>query len=114
MAADRTPGFETLKREHAFKHPDSTSYTAPILHELVAPHIESFNSLFDDSGLALGDGKGEGLLSLALKDIGSRVLFDGAGKVGESSGQAGWGNKLECEQIWQNRIFDPLNNTVIS
>jgi DNA-directed RNA polymerase I subunit RPA2 len=104
MAADATRGFETLRREHSFKTPSANSSTAPILHELVAPHIESFNSLFDDSGLPDGDGTGEGLLSLALKDIGSRVVFDGAGKVGESSGQAGWGNKLECEHHQHNRI----------
>jgi DNA-directed RNA polymerase I subunit RPA2 len=62
-----------------FKHPSALAGSAfPILNEFVAPHIESFNALFDDSGLPFGDGDGLGLLSLAIKDIGERVVFDGA------------------------------------
>ena len=63
-------GFSTLEREKRFRNPPKDGASVPILNEFVAPHIESFNALFDDSGLPAGDGDGKGLLSLALKDIG--------------------------------------------
>ncbi|KAJ1308566.1 hypothetical protein OPQ81_004265 [Rhizoctonia solani] len=94
VASTSTSGFDTLRREDAFRHPSKTSNEVPILQELVAPHIESFNALFDDSHLTLEDGDGKGLLSLGIKNIGSKVVFDGAGTIGESSGAAGWGNRL--------------------
>lgn len=85
----RVPTFNTLAREEAFKNPPQNGSTHQILNEFVTPHIESFNSLFDDSGLPSGDGDGRGLLSLGLKDIGERVAFDGRGSGGES-----WGNRM--------------------
>jgi hypothetical protein len=72
--------FSTLARESAFRHPPTDGSAFPILNEFIAPHIESFNALFDDSGLPFGDGDGRGLLSLAIKDIGERVVFDGVGQ----------------------------------
>lgn len=87
-------GFDTLRREDAFRNPSKTGNEVPILQELVAPHIESFNALFDDSSLTLEEGDGKGLLSLGIRDIGSKVVFDGAGAIGEPSGSAGWGNRL--------------------
>lgn len=86
--------YHTLAREGQFRNPSIKGSDIPILNEFVAPHIESFNALFDDSGLPQGDGDGRGLLSLAIEDIGKRVVFDGKGQVGTSSGQGGWGNKL--------------------
>jgi len=71
--------FETLKREKNFLQPPSKGHINPILDQLAAPHIESFNSLFDDSGLERGDTDGKGLLSLGLRDIGQKVVFSGAG-----------------------------------
>lgn len=88
------PTFNTLIREKNFKHPPNDGHAVPILNEFVTPHLESFNALFDDSGLPQGDGDGRGLLSLGLADIGERVVFDGKGQMGEESGQAGWGNRL--------------------
>jgi DNA-directed RNA polymerase I subunit RPA2 len=64
--------FNTLYREWSFRHPTEEGSTVPILDELVAPHIESFNALFDDGG-----GDGSGLLNLAIKGIGEKVVFDG-------------------------------------
>lgn len=99
--SDRTPirkvknTFKTLEREEAFRNPTKSGSTVPILNEFVIPHIESFNALFDDSGLDTGDGDGRGLLSLGLDDIGERVVFDGNGQVGSESGQTGWGNRLK-------------------
>lgn len=92
--APRQPTFDTLKREANFKNPPTNGHTVPILHEFVTPHLESFNALFDDSGLPKGDGDGRGLLSLGVQDIGERVVFDGKGDVGAESGQRGWGNRL--------------------
>jgi DNA-directed RNA polymerase I subunit RPA2 len=81
--------FETLERERFFRHPPQNGASVPILNEFVIPHLESFNALFDDSGLPLGDGDGKGLLSLALKDIGERVVFSGTDMSDEGSGEKG-------------------------
>ncbi|KAJ7886716.1 hypothetical protein B0H13DRAFT_2342723 [Mycena leptocephala] len=89
----REPTFNTLAREESFRNPPKNGSTYSILNEFVAPHIESFNALFDDSGLPSGDGDGRGLISLALEDIGERVVFDGDGKVDNR----GWGNRM---RIW--------------
>ncbi|KAJ7639384.1 DNA-directed RNA polymerase I polypeptide 2 [Roridomyces roridus] len=74
-------------------NPPENGSTYNILNEFVAPHIESFNALFDDSGLPSGDGDGRGLLSLGVEDIGERVVFDGNGKPDDG----GWGNRM---RIW--------------
>jgi DNA-directed RNA polymerase I subunit RPA2 len=89
----RKPTFNTLAREEAFRSPPKDGSTYSILNEFVAPHIESFNALFDDSGLPSGDGDGRGLISLGLEDIGERVVFDGDGKVDNR----GWGNRMRSE-----------------
>ncbi len=89
-------GFDTLKREESFRNPSKDGLNVPILNELVSPHIESFNALFDDSGLPAGDGIGRGLLSIALKDIDERVIFDGTGdRAGKEP--AAWGNRMSSE-----------------
>jgi DNA-directed RNA polymerase I subunit RPA2 len=88
-----SPTFGTLARENSFRNPPRAGFISPILSELVAPHIESFNALFDDSGLSTGDGDGDGLLSLAIKDIGERVLFDRRSTEAEQ----GWGDRVISE-----------------
>ncbi|KAF7789452.1 hypothetical protein EIP86_000397 [Pleurotus ostreatoroseus] len=93
--------FKTLERETRFKSPPKDAHTVPILNEFVTPHLESFNALFDDSGLPQGDGDGKGLLSLGIKDIGERVVFDGKGEIGSESGQKGWGNRLT---MWYEQV----------
>lgn len=92
--------FNTLTRENNFKHPPKTGHAVPILNEFVTPHLESFNALFDDSGLPNGDGDGKGLLTLGIKDIGERVVFDGKGELGSESGQRGWGNRLTSTYMY--------------
>lgn len=82
--------FRTLEREHQFRYPSTIGSDVPILGELVAPHIESFNALFEDGG-------GQGLLDLAVESIEPRVIFDGKGRTGETSSQLGWGNKMESQ-----------------
>ncbi|KAH8092458.1 beta and beta-prime subunits of DNA dependent RNA-polymerase [Cristinia sonorae] len=97
----RTPRdtFGTVSREHKFKNPPKTEHSVPILNEFVTPHLESFNALFDDSGLPQGDGDGRGLLSLGLQDIGQRVVFDS--RPGTEPGQGGWGNRLT---FWYEQV----------
>ncbi|KAL5487694.1 hypothetical protein ACEPAI_5802 [Sanghuangporus weigelae] len=93
-------GFETLKREQSFRNPSKKGHSVPILNELAAPHIESFNALFDDSGLPAGDSAGTGLLSLAVKDIGEKAVFDYTGREDEH-GNRGLGNRMSfwIEQV---------------
>ncbi|KAL6307197.1 beta and beta-prime subunits of DNA dependent RNA-polymerase [Sparassis latifolia] len=115
-ASTRSTGstFHTLTREKQFKNPPKKGSVVPILNEFVIPHLESFNALFDDSGLPVGDGDGQGLLSLAIKDIGERVVFDGKGEIGSESGLKGWGNRLSMcyEQVLVARpmISDKIQN----
>ena len=101
--------FETLKREGSFKHPPQNGASVPILNEFVTPHLESFNALFDDSGLPLGDGDGKGLLSLALKDIGERVVFSGAGASDREGGEKAWGTRMRSEFVAYIRLSSILN-----
>jgi DNA-directed RNA polymerase I subunit RPA2 len=91
--------FNVLEREESFRHPTKKGSTVPILNEFVTPAIESFNAIFDDSGLPEGDTDGKGLLTTSLQDIGERVVFDGHGIEGEQSGQAGWGNRMRSTSI---------------
>ncbi|KAI0340867.1 beta and beta-prime subunits of DNA dependent RNA-polymerase [Trametopsis cervina] len=93
--------FNTVHREQNFKSPPKDGHVVPILNEFVTPILESFNSLFDDSGLPHGDGDGRGLLSLGVEGIGERVVFDGKGDIGSESGQRGWGNRL---RIWYEQV----------
>ncbi|KAF9478398.1 DNA-directed RNA polymerase I polypeptide 2 [Pholiota conissans] len=93
--------FNTLEREKTFRSPPKDGSTYNILNEFVTPHIESFNALFDDSGLPSGDGDGRGLLNLALKDIGERVVFDGNGRADSESGTQGWGNRM---RVWIDQV----------
>lgn len=86
--------FDTLQREKRFRQPSSAGPDHATFNELVAPHIESFNALFEDSGLPVGDGEGAGLLAAGLKEIGEKYMFDRVGAVGSGEGKGGWGNRL--------------------
>lgn len=90
--------FNTLERERRFRFPSDLKHDAPELEELTAPHIQSFDALFQgatrpDGSPAPGD-PGKGLLELAVRDIKSKVVFDGKGKE-----QGKPGNKIECEWV---------------
>lgn len=101
MAEGGIPGpstphrYETLEREKRFREPPATGAAIPILDQLVKPHIESFNALFDDSGLEPGDTDGRGLLSLGIADIGRKTVFSGIAK-GEPHNENPLGVKLTC------------------
>lgn len=81
-------GYNTLAREYAFKHPPREGTTLQSFHDLVAPQIEAFNSLSEDT-----EGDGSGLLNLGIKYIPEKVVFDQIGKDGEDIGKA-LGNRL--------------------
>jgi DNA-directed RNA polymerase I subunit RPA2 len=104
--------FETLKRERLFRHPPRNGASVPVLNEFVTPHLESFNALFDDSGLPLGDGDGKGLLSLALKDIGERVVFSETGVSGGDGGEKAWGTRMRSEFIAYIQLSGTLSGLV--
>jgi DNA-directed RNA polymerase beta subunit len=72
------PSFDTLRREHSFKHPSSSKSEYPALQEAVQPHIDSFNAITADN-----------LLEIAIKDIGKKTVFDHKGNQ-----NGGRGNRL--------------------
>lgn len=87
-----TTSFNTLDREHAFSHPSTKGPKYPAPHALVAPHIQSFDALFEGAPLPYpqtGVSASEGLLDLAVKDLMPKVVFDGRGAEGSL------GNRLE-------------------
>lgn len=94
--------FNTLDREHAFSHPSSEGPKYPAPQALVAPHIDSFDALFE--GAPIGPNgevsASQGLLDMAIADLQPKVVFDGKG------GDKTLGNRLEsewslqCEQGW--------------
>lgn len=87
--------FGTLEREKRFAGPSTTAHDVPALEELTAPHIQSFDALFqgalDADRKPLPGSAGKGLLELAVKDITHKVIFDGKGTA---NGKLG--NKVEC------------------
>lgn len=88
MADKPHRGFNIANRENLFRHPLENGLSVPELGELAAPHIESFNALFDDAELSTLDINKRGLLYLAIKDIAEKVVFDGSrlpGKDGRPS-----------------------------
>ena len=85
--------FKTVERENEFRNPSSQSFPHPDLQALTAPHIESFNTLFEPTGA-----NPQSLLEAALDDIGSYVVFDG-----KSDANNGLGNKITCK--WSVRLM---------
>ena len=59
--------FDTVRRENLFRNPPTDHTAYPLLQQAIAPHIESFNAIFKDGGL----------ISHALRDIGTKTYLDG-------------------------------------
>ncbi|KAJ1930203.1 hypothetical protein IWQ60_000528 [Tieghemiomyces parasiticus] len=72
MPADHT-NFQVIDWNRCARDPGN-EFRYPYLQRLVAPHIESFNAVFEPQG------KHPSLMSLALKDIPKRAIFDGSAK----------------------------------
>ncbi|SCU90841.1 LADA_0F06700g1_1 [Lachancea dasiensis] len=98
----RTASFRTLEREERFANPPKDKSAYPLLQEAVQPHIGSFN--------ALTEGPEGGLLNQAMKDIGGKVIFDGA-KSDENPEYLG--NKLTLS-VEQASISKPMSNDGVS
>ncbi|ORY90187.1 hypothetical protein BCR35DRAFT_287430 [Leucosporidium creatinivorum] len=85
--------FRTLDRENAFRNPSNQESQYPAPQALVAPHIDSFDALFE--GAPIGpNGQVEqslGLLDMAINDLQPKVVFDGQGADGSL------GNRLEIK-----------------
>ena len=86
--------FNTVAREKRFADPSTSRHDAPELEELTAPHIQSFDALFEGSkgpdGKLLSGDPGKGLLELAVRDVQHKVFFDGRGTANK-----GLGNRIE-------------------
>lgn len=87
MPGEASTSFQTLQRERAFQRPNKDGPAVPSLEELVAPHIESFDALFDDT-------HGPSLIQLAIDDMMPRVIFDDSGNTQSPPN----GNKLESKR----------------
>ncbi|KAH9444564.1 hypothetical protein MJO28_013414 [Puccinia striiformis f. sp. tritici] len=90
--------FGTLKRENTFRHPSTQATENPAIHELIAPHVTSFNALFD------GPDGSPGLLGLAIADLPSKVVFDSERQAGEHRDSR---NRLEFK-ITELMVSNPL------
>ena len=88
MRSKRNPTFNTVKREKSFRNPPQNVSTYPFsMYKIVTPHIESFNALFDDSGLPKPTGVAKGY-SLRV-GLGCRCVWH------SMTGQPGTENQTE-------------------
>lgn len=99
---NRIAHFRTLERENRFINPPKDKSAFPLLQDAVQPHIGSFN--------ALTEGIDGGILNQAVKDIGSKVIFDGK-KSDENTTYLG--NKLSLHVEYVS-ITKPMSNGGIS
>ncbi|PQE15474.1 hypothetical protein CJF32_00006837 [Rutstroemia sp. NJR-2017a WRK4] len=67
-----THEFDTVRREKLFRDPPTDHTAYPALQAAVAPHIESFNALFEPNGL----------IAQGLLDIGAKTYLDGDDRAG--------------------------------
>lgn len=87
--AGPSTSFHTLDREYAFSNPSSIGPKYPAAQALVAPHINSFDALFEGAFINGELSQSHGLMDLAVRDLLPKVIFDPRGF------QSGLGNKLE-------------------
>ena len=102
VGGNRTASFRTLEREQRFINPPKDKSAYPLLADAVQPHIGSFN--------ALTEGPDGGLLNLGVKDIGSKVIFDGKGS---DTNPNYLGNKLSLS-VEKVSISKPMSNDGVS
>lgn len=92
-----TASFRTLEREKRFQNPPKDKSAYPMLEDAVEPHIGSFN--------ALTEGPDGGLLNLAVKDIGTKTIFDSV-----TDDRLGNKLKIRCEQVELTKPSVPTND----
>ena len=90
--------FRTLEREKRFQNPPKDMDSYPLLKDAVAPHVGSFNALMD--------GPDGGLLNLAVKDIGTKTIFD----TPETSGRLGNKLKIRVDSVQLAKPSVPAND----
>jgi hypothetical protein len=90
--------FGIIKRENTFRYPSTQGSQNLAIHELIAPHITSFNALFD------GPDGSPGLLGLAIADLPSKVVFDSEKQAGDPRDSR---NRLECQFSYPSRSRNP-------
>jgi hypothetical protein len=73
MHTTRT-GFNTLERERQALNPPTKGSHLPELHKLISPHLDSFNAI-----KATNDGRGRGLLEMAVGTISRQEVKDSHG-----------------------------------
>ncbi|KAK0529859.1 hypothetical protein OC842_004106 [Tilletia horrida] len=99
--------FHQVETQKMFTAPSTQGLDIADLQELTAPHIESFNALWEqdpsvDTPQSIKRSSaaglpGDGLLARALQRLSPKVVFDGAGTAADGSEDAGegLGNRLE-------------------
>ncbi|CAD6920841.1 unnamed protein product [Tilletia caries] len=99
--------FHTLETQRMFTNPSSSGLDVADLQDLTAPHIESFNALWEQDpsvdtpqSLKRSGSTGlssDGLLARAIQRLPSKVVFDGKGTAVEGSEEpsSALGNRLE-------------------
>ena len=69
-------GFDTLKYGETAQTPSNKKTRVPGLHELIRPHLDSFNAI-----KATNQGRGPGLLEMAVADLDHQKIKDASGNV---------------------------------
>lgn len=90
--------YRTLETDKRFKNPPKDDSSYPLLKDAVAPHVGSFNALMD--------GPEGGLLNLAVKDIGSKTIFD----TPETSTRLGNKLKIRVDSVQLAKPSVPAND----
>jgi DNA-directed RNA polymerase I subunit RPA2 len=94
-----THEFETLRREDLFRNPPKDHSAYPALQAAIAPHIQSFNAVFEKGGLLAG----------GLRDIGTKTFLDGDERA-SSEGRNSLGVRIK-EIILEKSVL-PSSNKV--
>jgi DNA-directed RNA polymerase I subunit RPA2 len=92
-----THEFDTVRRENLFRNPPKDRSAYPALQAAIAPHIESFNAIFEK----------DGLIAHGLLDIGTKTFLDGD----DRDGPAGK-NRLDVriKEVFVEKSMLPASN----
>jgi len=92
--------FDTARRQRLFQNPPKDRTAYPMLAASVAPHIDSFNSLFARGGL----------IEQALKDIGTKVFLDGNPYLAPSEDAPRNRLCVRIQEVFLDKSVLPANN----
>jgi DNA-directed RNA polymerase I subunit RPA2 len=92
-----THEFDTLRRENLFRNPPKDRSAYPLLEAAIAPHVDSFNALFEENGL----------IAQGLLDIGTKTYLDGDERAGHTAK-----NKLtvRIKEVFVEKSMLPASN----